>query len=356
LLGDDIETEFVLKAPATGILIDPAELERSILNLIVNARHAMPRGGRVVIGTKAVEARQKGTRQTSSLALVVSDTGVGMDAETVAHCFEPFWTTKGRSQGTGLGLSTVHAAVTQAGGRISLDSKPGKGTTFILWFPVADIASRAEGEHAPSLSGPRGRVHGTNGQADADVDRAAVDHLATDGHPHPDNHHSAAHAFEQDGVLDENGIFRDGGLGGDEGEGGGHGEIVLVVEDEDELRRLASAELERRGYQVASAANAAEAFAADKELDGQLDLLVTDVMMPGMNGVEMADRMLESHPGLPVLLMSGHLDEGAVGMYLLRDDADLLEKPYSLDELARRVRVALDRAARPAATSYGSNR
>jgi CheY-like chemotaxis protein len=252
-----------------------------------------------------------------------------MDADTAAHCFEPFWTTKGRSQGTGLGLSTVHAAVTQAGGRIVLDSTPGQGTTFVLWFPVAALDQAGGSEPSPDEG--REQAGASNG------------HHETELLPLPGGEHLGDDLVAIPDLLGPNGLSGDDH--GDRPEDQGNGEVVLLVEDEDELRRLAGAELERRGYTVVSAANAAEAFSAEKELGGRLDLLATDVMMPGMNGVELADRMQESNQALPVLLMSGHLDEGAIARYLLRDDADLLEKPYSLDELAHRVRLALDRRA-----------
>ncbi len=215
------------------------------------------------------------------VALAVSDTGTGMDEETAEHCFEPFYTTKGLAKGTGLGLAAVHAMVTQAGGQVSLDTAPGRGTTITLWFPAVED--------------------------------------------------------EGDGMYGDRALEDDSSGGGDE--------LVLVVEDEDELRRLAVRELEERGYLVLAAANGVEAMAVARSLERPLDLLVTDVVMPEMNGVELAESLVELWPTVAVLFMSGHLDEGALERHPLDPDADLLPKPFTPDQLGRRARHALDRAA-----------
>jgi two-component system cell cycle sensor histidine kinase/response regulator CckA len=214
------------------------------------------------------------------VALAVSDTGTGMDEETAEHCFEPFYTTKGLAKGTGLGLAAVHAMVTQAGGQVSVDTAPGRGTTITLWFPAVED------------------------EEDDDFGGISV---------------------EQDSS------------GGDE--------LVLVVEDEDELRRLAVRELEERGYLVLAAANGVEAMAVARSLERPIDLLVTDVVMPEMNGVELAESLVDLWPTVAVLFMSGHLDEGAMERHPLDPDADLLPKPFTPDQLGRRARHALDRAA-----------
>lgn len=213
------------------------------------------------------------------VALAVSDTGTGMDEETAEHCFEPFYTTKGLAKGTGLGLAAVHAMVTQAGGQVSLDTAPGRGTTITMWFPAVEEEEAAFG----------------------------------------------------DASLEED------SSGGDE--------LVLVVEDEDELRRLAVRELEERGYLVLAAANGVEALAVARSLERAVDLLVTDVVMPEMNGVELAESLVAMWPTLAVLFMSGHLDEGAMERHPLDPDADLLPKPFTPNQLGRRARYALDRAA-----------
>jgi len=277
VLGEDVELELVPASPGGNILVDAAELERAVLNMAINARDAMPNGGRLVIRTRVVGPEQPVTQRI--VALAVGDTGTGMDAETAEHCFEPFFTTKGMARGTGLGLAAVHAMVTQAGGQVSLDTAPGRGTTITLWFPAVE---------------------------------------------------------EEAGALEE--------IGG-EGDPSVGDELVLVVEDEPELRRLAVRELEERGYIVLAAENGAEALMVARSLERPLDALVTDVVMPEMNGVELAEALVDHWPWLAVLFMSGHLDEGALQRHPLDPDADLLAKPFTPQQLARRVRVALDRAA-----------
>lgn len=278
VIGEDVQLELVPPEPGGRILVDPAEIERAVLNLAINARDAMPRGGRLVIRTRVVGADLPVPQRI--VALAVSDTGTGMDEETAEHCFEPFYTTKGLAKGTGLGLAAVHAMVTQAGGQVSLDTAPGRGTTITLWFPA---------------------------------------------------------------VEDQDGLYGDGALE-DDSSGAGD-ELVLVVEDEDELRRLAVRELEELGYLVLAAANGVEAMAVARSLERPLDLLVTDVVMPEMNGVELAESLVELWPTVAVLFMSGHLDEGALERHPLDPDADLLPKPFTPAQLGRRARHALDRAA-----------
>ncbi len=277
VIGEDVKLELVAPEPGGRILVDPAEIERAVLNLAINARDAMPKGGRLVIRTRVVGADLPAPQRI--VALAVSDTGTGMDEETAEHCFEPFFTTKGLAKGTGLGLAAVHAMVTQAGGQVSLDTAPGRGTTITLWFPAVEEDEDAFGSDE----------------------------------------------FEQDSS------------GGDE--------LVLVVEDEDELRRLAVRELEERGYLVLAAANGVEAMAVARSLERPIDLLVTDVVMPEMNGVELAESLVDLWPTVAVLFMSGHLDEGAMERNPLDPDADLLPKPFTPDQLGRRARHALDRAA-----------
>ena len=277
VVGEDVQLELVPPDPGGRILVDPAEIERAVLNLAINARDAMPKGGRLVIRTRVVGADLPAPQRI--VALAVSDTGTGMDEETAEHCFEPFYTTKGLAKGTGLGLAAVHAMVTQAGGQVSLDTAPGRGTTITLWFPAVE-------EDEASF---------------ADV------------------------SLDQDSS------------GGDE--------LVLVVEDEDELRRLAVRELEERGYLVLAASNGVEALSVARSLERPVDLLVTDVVMPEMNGVELAESLVDLWPELAVLFMSGHLDEGAMERHPLDPDADLLPKPFTPNQLGRRARHALDRGA-----------
>jgi len=274
VMGEDVQLELVPPDPGGRILVDPAEIERAVLNLAINARDAMPKGGRLVIRTRVVGADLPVPQRI--VALAVSDTGTGMDEETAEHCFEPFYTTKGLAKGTGLGLAAVHAMVTQAGGQVSVDTAPGRGTTITLWFPAVEDEEGAVADTSP----------------------------------------------EQDSSMGD--------------------ELVLVVEDEDELRRLAVRELEERGYLVLAAANGVEALAVARSLERPVDLLVTDVVMPEMNGVELAESLVDLWPGLSVLFMSGHLDDGAMERHPLDPDADLLPKPFTPDQLGRRARHALD--------------
>jgi two-component system cell cycle sensor histidine kinase/response regulator CckA len=275
VVGEAIDLAVVADDRRGTVRVDPAEIERVVLNLVINARDALPDGGRIEIRTRVEEPDDPA--EASRVALSVFDNGIGMDANTAAHCFEPFFTTKGRAHGTGLGLAAVHAVVTQAGGHLTLDTEPGQGTVFTLWLPAVE------------------------GQVDA------PSAMEDDGAPHGDA-------------------------------------LVLVVEDEDELRRLAADELARWGYIVLTAAHGTEALAVVESLDRGLDLLVTDVVMPGIDGVELAAELTKRFPDLPVLFMSGHLDEEARGRRPLDEDADFLAKPYTPLQLARRVRQALDRA------------
>ncbi|HUY62967.1 MAG TPA: GAF domain-containing protein [Acidimicrobiales bacterium] len=269
VMGDGVRVEHIPAPVPQRILVDPAELERAVLNLAINAKDAMPEGGRFAVITAA-------RPDDGQVALVVSDSGAGMDVATAAHCFEPFYTTKGRAKGTGLGLAAVHAMVSQAGGHIALDTAPGQGTSFTLTFPAADGEPDAEGEEADEATGD---------------------------------------------------------------------ETIMVVEDEDELRRLAVQALEWRGYEVLSAPGGAEAVTLARSLHRRPDLLVTDVVMPDMSGVELAERLRKRWRTLPVLFVSGHLDEHALGEDPLGAPADLLAKPFTPEQLARRVRDALDRSA-----------
>ena len=257
------------------VRVDPAEIERVVLNLVINARDAIPDAGRIEVRTR-VERPEEAEGQPM-VALSVFDNGVGMDAHTAAHCFEPFFTTKGRAHGTGLGLAAAHAIVTQAGGHLTLDTEPGEGTVFTVWLP----------------------------KVDAEVETVPED---------DDDFHAAGDA------------------------------LLLVVEDEEELRRLAADELARLGYIVLTAPDGTEALAVARSLGRPLDLLVTDVVMPGIDGPTLASELLAEHPGLPVLFVSGHLDQEKLGERPLGEEADLLSKPYTLRELARRVHLALDRA------------
>jgi two-component system, cell cycle sensor histidine kinase and response regulator CckA len=280
LLGEDVELELRCAPRLDKVRVDPVQIEQVLLNLAVNARDAMPAGGRLTIETDNVEldarfaAEHLGVRPGPHVILAVSDTGMGMDSETRARIFEPFFTTKEKGKGTGLGLSTAFGIVKQSGGSIWACSEPGKGATFKVYLP------------------------------------ATLD--APDSLPAPQP------AFKLKGS-----------------------ETVLIVEDEDQVRLLAAGILRKFGYRVLEARMAREAIAVAKAEEGPVDLLLTDVVMPGMAGPVLAEKLVAMRPGLQVLFMSGHTD-AAVRHRVLEGGAAFLQKPFIPEVLARRVRQVLD--------------
>ena len=276
LLGEDVELALVPGSPPGRILADPAELERALLNMVINARDAMPAGGRIEFGTKVVGADLPGSWRV--VALMVSDTGAGMDPETVEHCFEPFFTTKGLARGTGLGLAAVHAMVTQAGGHITVEST--LGTRHDVHAVVPGRRRRARGRGARTRR--RSRPRATRCCCSWKTRRSCV---------------------------------------------------VWPCASSTVVATPSS-----------SPPAGAEALEVARSLDGRIDLLVTDVVMPGMSGIELAAQVNELWPLMPVLFVSGHLDEGSVGRNPMAEDADLLAKPFTPDQLGHRVRQALDRS------------
>ncbi|HZU73391.1 MAG TPA: GAF domain-containing protein [Acidimicrobiales bacterium] len=277
--GEDVTTDFDLSSDCGAVMIDPDQLERVVLNLVMNAVDAMPDGGHLTVALAAAERGEEelpaGAEPGRYVEISVADTGHGMDPATAEHCFEPFFTTKDRSKGTGLGLAAVHGIVTTASGHVVVDSAPEEGTRFTVRLPaVPHPAAVSEGESAE---------------------------------PRP-------------------------------GEG-----VILLVEDEDELRSLTAGQLATCGYTVHSAAGASEAVELAKELIDDLDLLVTDVVMPQVSGVQLAARLTELRPDLPVLFVSGYAGSDKLEGGRLPPGADLLAKPFSPDELSRRVAEAIDR-------------
>jgi len=282
ILGEDTDLVTMLAPNLGAVRADPGQLEQVIVNLAVNARDAMPEGGRLTIETANVDLDESFVRSRvemtpgSYVVLAVSDTGHGMTEEVRQRIFEPFFTTKPEGHGTGLGLSTTYGIVRQSGGFISVYSEPGQGTTFRIYLPR--VAERAE----PFMRPPRTRA--------ADV-----------------------------GV-----------------------ETLLLVEDDEAGRTYARRVLEARGYQVLAAAHGPEALEVAAAHDGPIDLLVTDVIMPGMSGRELADRLVASRPGLRVLYVSGYTENSVVHHGHLEEGVAFLVKPYSPDDLARKVREVLD--------------
>jgi PAS domain S-box-containing protein len=279
LLGEDISLASTLAVGLGSVKVDPGQLEQIIMNLAVNARDAMPRGGRLTIETANVEMDEAYVRghplahAGRYVMLAMSDTGIGMDAVTQARIFEPFFTTKESGKGTGLGLATVYGIVKQSGGFIWVYSEPDHGTSFKIYFPrVDEPVARPVAE--PELVG------GT--------------------------------------------------------------ETVLVVEDVAAVRTVTRAMLERQGYKVLEAPDGATALRLVEKHRGTIHLLLTDVVMPELSGRQLADRLIERHRGMKILYMSGYTDDAIVRHGVIQEGIAYLQKPFTPDGLARKVRAVLD--------------
>ena len=289
VIGEDIALE-IRAAPVLGaVRADQGQIEQVIVNLAVNARDAMPTGGRLTIETRNIDldepfvARHMGSRPGPHILLSVGDTGCGMDAAVRGRLFEPFYTTKGLGRGTGLGLSTVYGIVKQTGGSIFVDSEPGQGTIFRIYLPR--VAAPAMPRENP---GP-------------EVD-----------------------------------------------EGAAGSETVLVVEDEEAVRRLVCLALRDRGYAVLDVRSAEDALEVVADASRPFDLLLTDVVMPGLNGRELADRVARLRPSARVLFMSGYTEDDVLRRGLQGPGIAYLQKPFTPADLARAVRAVLDRPLRVA--------
>jgi PAS domain S-box-containing protein len=281
LVGERIELETRL-APG-WIHADLGQLEQVVLNLVVNARDAMPRGGRLRIEVSPLEVREGGDEGSGPLApgayveIRVADDGVGMDDDVRAHLFEPFFTTKDRDKGSGLGLATVYGIVSQSGGDVRVESGPGEGATFFVRLPAAE---------------------------------RPADGVSPAQAPREDN---------------------------------GGREVILFVEDEDNIRGPAQEVLESRGYTVVVAAHAAQALEVARQWNGHFDLLITDVIMPGMSGGQLADVLCRERPALRVLFISGYPEDAISQQGVLESSRAFLQKPFPPGALLRKVREVLDR-------------
>jgi PAS domain S-box-containing protein len=282
LLGDDIEVLIVAKASSAVIEADPGQLDQIVVNLAVNARDAMPRGGKLILeaGPVTIDEAYGDQRQAVTagkyIQLAVSDTGSGMDEATVSRIFEPFFTTKEIGKGTGLGLATVYGIVKQSGGHILVYSEPGQGTTFKIYFPSADhkigLASKAEAEAV----GPKR-----------------------------------------------------------------HGNTILLVEDDEIMRGLTRQLLQEHGYSVVEADDGKSALETLQSHSGPIDLLLTDVVMRRMSGPELAERLSVSHPTLKVVYMSGYTGELMTNREVLKPGVTLLEKPFTRSSLLNTIHITL---------------
>ena len=281
LIGEDLDLGTRLDPSTGNVRADPSQLEQIVMNLTVNARDAMPRGGKLTIETRNVEINEAYTREHPYTApgfyvmLSVSDTGTGMDRATQARIFEPFFTTKAQGKGTGLGLSMVYGVVKQSGGSIEVYSEPGRGTTFKVYLPrvFTEVQGKPDSVRAERLGGS---------------------------------------------------------------------ETILLVEDEEAVRTLGHRILDIAGYRVIDASSAEEALEVAKGHRGPLHLMVTDTVMPGASGPELARLLAPLFPGMKVLYVSGYADEAVVHHGLLKRTEAFLQKPFGPDALLRRVREVLD--------------
>ena len=283
VIGEDVELILRLQPELRSIRIDPGQFDQILMNLVVNGRDALPRGGKLILETRDVTlddsyvAAHMGSAAGQFVLLTVSDTGIGMDPETLSRIFEPFFTTKEKGKGTGLGLSTVYGIVKQAGGYIMAYSEPGRGSTFKVYFPSAAGVPAASGSRETSAEVPGGK------------------------------------------------------------------ETILLVEDETDLRELTRDLLAASGYTVLEAPNPADALRIVADAPPRIDLLLTDVVMPGMDGQELAGRLTARWPGLKVLFMSGYADEVIAHRGVLARGTLLVQKPFARALLLRKIREALGR-------------
>jgi CheY-like chemotaxis protein len=284
LIGEDIDLLMGLAADLGRVKADPNQLEQVLMNLVVNARDAMPKGGKLTIETSNVHLSEEFAGRHVSVPagdyvmLAVSDSGCGMDAQTQARIYEPFFTTKEVGKGTGLGLATVYGIVKQSEGSIWVYSEVGRGTTFKIYLPSVE---------------------------------AVVEKVAA--------------ASENPDLLRG-------------------AETVLLVEDEEVVREMASEVLRENGYHVMEAKHPEDALIMATQFDGRIHLMLTDVVMPQMSGRDLAEQITPLRPDMKVLYMSGYTDDAIVHHGVLEEGTAFIAKPFSIDGLARKLREVLDEA------------
>ncbi|WP_157368647.1 PAS domain S-box protein [Zavarzinella formosa] len=282
VIGEDVRLATTLFHGLWPVKADPGQIEQVLMNLCVNARDAMPTGGKLTIETLNVELNEEYTslrpdaRPGPHVLLAVSDTGYGMTPEVMTRIFEPFFTTKGLGKGTGLGLATVFGIIRQSGGHVGVYSEVGIGTTFKVYLPKVEETIGTVADRVEKLTLPKGT------------------------------------------------------------------ETILVAEDEDSLRALTRRILEECGYAILAAADGEQAARMVTDFGQPIHLLVTDVVMPGMGGRNLAERLRERQPGLKVLYLSGYTDDAVVRHGILHDQVNFLQKPFTPTILARKVRDVLD--------------
>ncbi len=282
LLRDDVSLKLMIASGLGSIKADPGQIEQVVMNLVLNAQDAMPGGGEIVVSTYAAVRREHeflermGSAETYA-CFAVQDTGIGMDEETRARIFDPFYTTKPAGKGTGLGLSAVYGIVQQNNGLIQVDSKPAQGTTFRVYFPIVMEAARSGESEDITITEVPGRR-----------------------------------------------------------------ETILLVEDDESVRDLIHHVLTRNGYVILEAHRAGDALILCEQHEGVIDLLLTDIILPQINGRDLAERLRNLRPNMKVLYMSGYSDKTIFNPAFLEQGSDFIKKPFSPKILLKRVQALLD--------------
>ncbi len=283
LIGREVKLETQLEPTLPSVLADPTQMEQVLVNLAVNARDAMPKGGKITIGSDVIEvepgSKTAGMKPGRYVVITVADTGSGMDAATASRAFEPFFTTKEKGKGTGLGLSVVHGIVRQSGGYVSVESEVGKGTIFYLCFPIAKGSAEVLPRRTSNLPATRGHEH------------------------------------------------------------------ILLIDDDSAVREIAVEILSGFGYEVTAAPSGETALVMAKARTLPFDLVITDVSMPGLSGPEAAHQLRKLWPNLRVLLTSGYSNEGVFNQGTVEANTWFLQKPYGVKQLGSKIREILDTPA-----------